>query len=240
MKSVLKAAPGLAFMLLALPYVLARALWRSMEDFFALTVSMGLVHDYTHLCRIEAERKQSFLDRLFRRKRREASILGMLGGLLAATYNYKGGVVAGVAAGHVATPNAFSVAVVELDFAAIATARTAAGQAAITTADVLEVITVRAQTWVPAVFLKPTTADGGTMTMDVGDGADPNGYIDDGDVNATTMLSSLITTAYSLATAGGKYYGAADTIDLIPNNATPDTGVVELIAVMVDLRSYRS
>lgn len=253
MKSFLKAALGVAVLLLALLYVFVlgarlygRAFTRSLRDVFRALLGFhaaqalnGNVIDLTHLHRREVEAKQRFWDRLLRRKTAEASFLKMLGGLLSATYNYKGGVVSGTAAGSASNPGGFGVGVIELDFVAIAAARVAAGQTAITTADVLQVFTVRAGTWVPAVFVRPTTAEGATMTIDVGDGTDGAGYINNGDINATTMLSSLITTTYSLATAGGKYYAAADTIDVIPNNASPATAVIELIVVTVDLRNYR-
>lgn len=199
------------------------------------------VYDYTRLAAEQAKRQDSILGRLFRRNKKEADgLLGMLGGILAATYGYKGGYLAGTNLGQVQTNGALSVVNINWSFATIAAARTAAGATAITTADVLQIISLLAKTWVPVVFVQPTTAEGATMTIDVGDGDDTDGYINDGSINATTMLSSLVTTAYSVAVGGGKFYAADDTIDMIPNNATPATAVVQLFAVCVDLRSYRS
>jgi len=156
-----------------------------------------------------------------------------------ATYNYKGGYVAGTNTGMPSTTGLFNVVDIKLDFAAIAAARSAAGQTALAAADILELVGVKAATWVPAVFVQTITAEGETATVHVGDGADPDGFITVGDVNAVGWLSSLITTAYSLATAGGKIYTADDTIDMTLNTAAFNVAVLHLLAPMVDLRAYR-
>jgi len=156
-----------------------------------------------------------------------------------ATYPYYGGVPGTGAAGQPATPGVFSVVDIKLDFAAIAAARVAAGQAAIGAADVLELIPVRPGTWVPFAALQVVTAEGAVATADLGDGVTPAGFISNGDLNVVGWSSNLITTVYSLATAGGKLYTATDTIDLVVDSASVDVAVLHLFAVLVDLRQYR-
>ena len=127
---------------------------------------------------------------------------------------------------------------VELDFAAIAAARVAAGATALTSGDVLEVIQLPAKTYVMAVGLDVTTAEGGTLTIDIGDGTTADGYLDGVDANTVASYASTLAltegapntvTGYS----AGKYYAAADTIDVKTVNAA-DAAVMRLWALVVD------
>lgn len=148
-----------------------------------------------------------------------------------ATYNDGKGYNLGTGAAHVAAGiNKVSAVSVTLDFAAITTARAAAGLTALAATDTLEVIKVPANTLVTNVVLNVTTAEGGTLTIDVGDGADPDGFIDG--VNANTT-AAYIPVAGTAAYEQGKYYTAADTIDVTTVNAA-DAAVMTLTAVMVD------
>ena len=148
-----------------------------------------------------------------------------------ATYNDGKGYNLGTGAAHVAAGiNRVSSVTVDLDFAAITTARAAAGLTALGASDILEVIKVPAQTLVTHVALEVTTAEGGTLTLDVGDGDNPDGYLDGVNGNAT---AAYISVAGTDAFEQGKYYTAADTIDVVTVNAA-DTAVMKLTAVMVD------
>lgn len=127
---------------------------------------------------------------------------------------------------------------VELDFAAIAAARAAAGATALTSGDVLEVIQLPAKTYVLAVGLDVTTAEGGTLTIDIGDGSAADGYLDG--VNANTVASYASTLALTEGApntvtgySAGKYYAAADTIDVKTVNAA-DAAVMRLWALVAD------
>lgn len=129
---------------------------------------------------------------------------------------------------------------VELDFAAITAARAAAGATALQAGDVLEALHVPAGTQVLAVGLNVTTAEGGTLTVDVGDGADPDGFLDGVDANAVAGYSSSQVTisegtpnTISPALAFGKYYAAADTIDVKIVNAA-DAAVMTVWAVVAN------
>ena len=148
-----------------------------------------------------------------------------------ATYNDGKGYNLGTGAAHVAAGiNRVSSITVDLDFAAITTARAAAGLTALGASDILEVIKVPAKTLVTHVALEVTTAEGGTLTLDVGDGDNPDGYLDGVNGNAT---AAYISVAGTDAFEQGKYYTAADTIDVVTVNAA-DTAVMKLTAVMVD------
>lgn len=127
---------------------------------------------------------------------------------------------------------------VELDFAAIAAARAAAGATALTSGDVLEVIQLPAKSYVMAVGLDVTTAEGGTLTIDIGDGSAADGYLDGVDANTVASYASALAltegapntvTGYS----AGKYYAAADTIDIKTVNAA-DAAVMRVWALVVD------
>ena len=149
-----------------------------------------------------------------------------------ATYNDGKGYKLGTGAAHSAKGiNKVSTISVELDFAAITTARAAAGLTALAATDVLEVIRVPANTLVTHVALNVTTAEGGTLTLDVGDGTDPDGFHDG--VNGNAVAAYINDAGGAEALAHGKFYTAADTIDVTTVNAA-DTAVMTLTAVMVD------
>jgi len=148
-----------------------------------------------------------------------------------ATYNDGKGYKLGTGAAHVAKGiNKVSTISVDLNFATITTERAAAGLTALAAGDVLEVIRVPANTLVTNVALNVTTAEGGTLTIDVGDGDNPDGYLDGVNANAT---AAYLTVAGTDAFEAGKFYTAADTIDVVTVNAA-DTAVMTLTAVMVD------
>lgn len=127
---------------------------------------------------------------------------------------------------------------VDLDMAAITAARLAAGATALANGDGLEVLRIPAKTLVLRVGLDVTTAEGGTCTIDVGDGTDPDGFLDG--VNANTVASYCSALALAEAApntvvgySNGKYYSAADTIDVVFVNAA-DAAVMRVWALVVD------
>ena len=94
--------------------------------------------------------------------------------------------------------------------------------------DVVQALKVGVGMLVTDVWVKVDTAEGGTSTNDIGDGTDPNGFDDAVNFNAAagTVTKSLeATDAYGV----GRYYGAADTIDIVPDNDL-DTAVVTIVA----------
>jgi hypothetical protein len=128
---------------------------------------------------------------------------------------------------------------VVLDFAKIAAARTAAGATALASGDVLEVIPVPAKSLVMRVGYDVTTAEGATATFDLGDASDTDGYLNDADLNAvgSGVMALTLASGTPNTVAGysnGKYYSAADTIDVLLNNSSIDTAVVRIWALVAD------
>jgi hypothetical protein len=150
-----------------------------------------------------------------------------------ATYTDSLGFDKGTAAYPEKGSRATTMLSIDLDMVAITAARSAAGATALADGDILEVIRVPAKTLVLAVGLDVTTAEGGTCTIDVGDGATVDGYLDG--VNANTVASYCSTLAAE-AFDGGKYYAAADTIDVKFINAA-DAAVMRVWALLVDCNS---
>jgi hypothetical protein len=150
-----------------------------------------------------------------------------------ATYTDTLGFDKGSAGGNARGNFKTTVREVLLDFAAITAARSAASATALANGDILEVIPVPAQTVVLAVGMEVLVAEGGTCTVDIGDGDDADGYLDGVDANAaagTSYATSDGATGYAV----GRYYSSADTIDFTMVNAM-DTGVVRVWAVCVDV-----
>lgn len=90
---------------------------------------------------------------------------------------------------------------------------------AITQADTnttAEVLTIPAGSWVPpyGVSLEIVEAfAGGTPSIDIGDGSDPDGWVDTTEVTEGT-LGTYTGIASGYATTG-KYYASTDTIDAV-------------------------
>jgi hypothetical protein len=108
--------------------------------------------------------------------------------------------------------------------------------------DVITVLQIPANTLVLGVAYKTTTVSANLADVDIGDGAVTDGYVDGLDM--TTSLKdgcSWVTTFNEAApntTADGmslgKFYTAADTIDLKQNtNATIKTGVIKVRAICI-------
>jgi len=88
------------------------------------------------------------------------------------------------------------------------------------------------------VGLDVTTAEGGTLTIDVGDGGDPDGFLDGVNANTAASYSTSLVLAEAAPNtvtgySNGKYYAAADTIDVKTVNAA-DAAVMRLWAVVAD------
>ena len=128
---------------------------------------------------------------------------------------------------------------VVLDFAAIAAARAAAGAAALASGDVLEIMPVPAKTRVLGVGYDVTTAEGATATFDLGDGSDTDGYLNDISLNSVASGVMSLTLAEGAPNtisgySNGKYYSAADTIDLVVNSNSVDAAKVRIWALVQD------
>lgn len=94
-------------------------------------------------------------------------------------------------------------------------------------ADVATVLNIPANTFVHKVFYEVVSADA-TQTMNIGDGADVDGYVAAADV-ATVGNANVGAGAF----ATGKFYASADTIDIeVPATKALDTLKVKVMAVV--------
>lgn len=106
-------------------------------------------------------------------------------------------------------------------------------------ADVLQLFDIPAGSFVLMVGYQVVTAEGGAATFDLGDGATPAGYVSNADANAVgrgvsgpvslTEGAPNTVTGYS----AGKFYSAADTIDMIVDAAL-DAAKIRVWAVLLD------
>lgn len=121
---------------------------------------------------------------------------------------------------------------VELDFAAIVAARSAAGATALSAGDTLQVINLPAYCVVLAAGLNVTSAEttNTTATFDFGyTGGSPaaaNVYCDDFASNVVAMDSDNL--------ANPTVIKSADTIDILLNTAVPANAVVKAWAIVAD------
>jgi hypothetical protein len=121
---------------------------------------------------------------------------------------------------------------VELDFAKIVAARSAAGATALAATDTIQVISLPAGSIVLAAGLLVTEAEATntTATFDLGfTGGSPyaaNVYANDAASNSTGLKAADLANPSVIVTA--------DTIDLLINTAVPTNCVVEAFAVVVN------
>lgn len=121
---------------------------------------------------------------------------------------------------------------VELDFAKIVAARSAAGATALAAADTLQVISLPAGSIVLSAGLVVTKVESTntTATFDLGyTGGTPyaaNAYANDAASNALGLTASDL--------ANPSVVVSADTIDLLLNTAAPTDCVVEAFAVVIN------
>lgn len=101
----------------------------------------------------------------------------------------------------------------------------------LTAADVIQVFDLAPGTLVLCTGLRCTVAEGAAATIDMGDEVDPNGFIAAANVNLATT-DAIGAGAFAIQTTGGKYYAAADTLDIIPS-ATLGLASFEVWAVVV-------
>lgn len=112
--------------------------------------------------------------------------------------------------------------------------------------DIVQLIQIPANTLVLVVSFRVTTASANMADFDIGDGDVTDGYVD-GASMATLNDGCSWKTTFNEATPNttaegmslGKFYTAADTLDLKQNtNATVVTGVLKVKAMMIDCNIY--
>jgi len=127
---------------------------------------------------------------------------------------------------------------VELDFTAIAAARLAAGATALASGDVLEALPIPAKSLVMHVGVDVVRAGTSGLTLDVGDGADADGYLDGVSGAAVGSFCSVATVAGDpgalVGLSAGKYYTAADTVDVVLVGQVPGALKCRVWALVAD------
>lgn len=125
---------------------------------------------------------------------------------------------------------------VDMDFAAIAAARSAASATALASGDVVQAISLPAKSLVLHVGVDVLTAGTGSLTLDVGDGADADGYLDGVAADAVGSFASIhtLSTGATVGLSAGKYYTAADTIDVTLVGYVPGALKCRVWALVVD------
>ena len=128
---------------------------------------------------------------------------------------------------------------ITLDFPAITAARAAAGATALASGDVLEVLPLPAKALVMAVGVDVTTAGTSSLTLDVGDGDDADGFHDGIAADAVGSFCSALALAEGtpntvVGYSNGKYYSAADTIDVKLVGYVPGDLVCRVWALVAD------
>lgn len=104
--------------------------------------------------------------------------------------------------------------------------------------DTAQMLDIYAGWFVEKVFIEVETAEGGTLTIDVGDGSDTDGFLDgtDGNVAAQSISTLALTEAAPNTVTGysnGKLYTADDTIDILFNDAA-DLAKITIKALVYD------
>jgi len=105
--------------------------------------------------------------------------------------------------------------------------------------DVFQLLTIPAGSFVLGVTAQVTTVEGGACTFDIGDGATADGYHDGLDGNAATDVFSFDEDGTKTEAFGnGKYYAAADTIDLKFMTGTCTVLSVKVSVAYIQLKPY--
>lgn len=101
------------------------------------------------------------------------------------------------------------------------------------------VLDVPPNTFIPplgVVVILTTIFEGGTPTIDVGDGDNPDGWIDNTDVTVGTAGAYAGTETNTAAYSGtGKLYTDADTIDVVLPDQAITAGEGYVMAYMIDV-----
>ncbi len=95
--------------------------------------------------------------------------------------------------------------------------------------DVIQALNIPAETCVINAGLEVLTAASNSVTFDLGDGGDPDRYVD-GDTNAVGHAAPVAHASNS-----GHVYGTADTLDVTVLSAADTAGKIRVYAIMCDV-----
>lgn len=105
--------------------------------------------------------------------------------------------------------------------------------------DLVNALRVPAKTFVQKVAVVVVAAGAGGETFDVEDGDSDAGWLSNvaADGVAGTCTATVEGSGAALPTAGGKYYAAADTIDIDPDHDL-SAGIYDIFAWCLDFDPY--
>lgn len=145
------------------------------------------------------------------------------------TYSSDGTTIADKSGANAGGMPRYSVIFVDVDFS----------KRNVTAADVVKVLNIPANTFVQSVYVRAVLGEA-SQTVSIGDGDDPDGYLVGADVGTTgnTACSALALTNGTNETitgyTAGKYYSAADTIDvLVPSGKAYTTLKLRIEAAVI-------
>jgi len=115
---------------------------------------------------------------------------------------------------------------VELDFAKIAAARSAAGAAALAATDTLVVMPIPAGSTILMAGVNVTKAEGAVATMDLGDGSGATTYLSN--VNLNSVAANGATVAAPV------FYATANALKVTIDSNNVDVAVAKVWAIVVD------
>ena len=95
--------------------------------------------------------------------------------------------------------------------------------------DVIQALNIPAETCILNAGLEVLTAASSSVTFDLGDGDDPDRYVD-GDTNAVGHAAPVAHASNS-----GHVYGTADTLDVTVLSAADTAGKIRVYAIMCDV-----
>ena len=95
--------------------------------------------------------------------------------------------------------------------------------------DVIHALNIPAETCILNAGLEVLTAASSSVTFDLGDGDDPDRYVD-GDTNAVGHAAPVAHASNS-----GHVYGTADTLDVTVLSAADTAGKIRVYAIMCDV-----
>ena len=95
--------------------------------------------------------------------------------------------------------------------------------------DVIQALNIPAETCIINAGLEVITAASSSVTFDLGDGDDPDRYVD-GDTNAAGHAAPVAHASNS-----GHVYGTADTLDVTTGGAADTAGKIRVYAIMCDV-----
>lgn len=157
-----------------------------------------------------------------------------------ATFTDTVGFNKGSAAPHVKGLDRLSRYEIVLNFPKIVAARSAAGLAALASADVLEIIPIPAKSLVMIAGMDVTQINTAAATIALGDGASTAGYLAAQAIGAIGSFAGVgalvegVPNTFLPAFGNGKYYSAADTLDALFGTAAPAQAIVTIWALILD------